>query len=421
MLRITLILLFISIECLAVKIDSDSVDTAISKINDDSIKIRMYIMASYDHQYTETPDYSKVKYYHAKAMELAEKHKWQWAIYRCNRLQGNWGSLRGDYHDALKYDKIGLELAIAFDSTKVSMAMADLADDYINLGNYSLAYYYTLRALQLSYDSLDVVVNQLNIGIIYKEVGEYKKAYQQIRAAQMISEQYDDYEGMAYAYLELGDIYILLNNKIQAFKNLEAAMQYSNRYDIIQLIPEIHLKLGESYTKFNDLEKAKLHYDSALTIYAKYLNQSGEIMTAHGVAKLYIKQERYKDAELLLNLALEMATKTKNTKLKIEILQTSVEMYRKIGDEKKLASHIEQYSDEVLEMHNSNLIDEMHTIKEVMESDISISREQPEIISADKSKSTITVSPWIIDAAIMTFWIVVISLLFVAFYKLRIL
>jgi len=274
--------------------------------SNDSLKIREYIESSHNLRYNPSnPDYRKADSLENLALALAQEHKWPWAIYRVYRLRSAWVTMKGNYHDAIKFDQISLQIAGSHNLGSTITSLIDLSNDYIGLKNYGIAYYYLTQAKGLNPDSLNASIIHLNSSIIHKELGNLNEAIKEINESKKIGLAIKDLEGLLYAQYELSDIYIKLGNYESARTMLLTIMKEAKML-AIEMIPQIHVKLAESSMYMNDITSAEIYCDSAMNLYGRYSNHYGQIQVMIIMSDLYLLKGSKSKAISILQEGLEM-------------------------------------------------------------------------------------------------------------------
>lgn len=187
----------------------DSLEAAVSNSNSDSTKVRALISLSIGYQYL---DHARARQTGTEALTIAEKNKWPWALYESYKQLAFLASLSGDYTTALKYDKANLELSIERnDSSAIAEVLNFIGNDYIQQGIYDEAYYSLIQCHTVSKaidDSLRMDIALHNVGVVFKELGQYQIAMQHFQVARAIGERINDDDGLAYFYDERADVYL---------------------------------------------------------------------------------------------------------------------------------------------------------------------------------------------------------------------
>ncbi len=166
---------------------------------------------------------------------------------------------------------------------------------------------------------------------LYRELGDLKKAEEQILSAIDIQSKDNNESGLACSYTIYGSIATKLQDYKTANLVLEKALVLSKKNDIKNQIGPVKLNLGLLALENNQAEKAINHFDSGLP----YINDHNQ---HYFKAKLYVNKAK---AQLALNEK-EEALKTTNLAMQIsknkgysEIRSTCFELYSQIYEKKK--------------------------------------------------------------------------------------
>ncbi|MEW7292510.1 tetratricopeptide repeat-containing hybrid sensor histidine kinase/response regulator [Aquimarina sp. 2304DJ70-9] len=166
---------------------------------------------------------------------------------------------------------------------------------------------------------------------LYRELGDLKKAEEQILSAIEIQSKDNNENGLACAYTIYGSIATKLQDYETASLVLEKALVLSKKNSIKNQIGPVKLNLGLLALENNQAEKAINHFDSSLP----YINDHDQ---HYFKAKVYVNKAK---AQLSLDQA-EEALKTTNLAMQIsknkgysEIRSVCFELYSQIYEKKK--------------------------------------------------------------------------------------
>lgn len=307
--------------------------------------------------YTFT-DFSKSLQYSTDAINLADKIKNHRLKQRAaQKLALNY-YYKGDYTNALKYESIGLQAALANkDSIDIARSHNNIGNYYYELGEYDEAYYFLShaykvlkRATQNRRDSTTANITLHNVGRVFKELGQYEIALQHLKASRNVSKRIHDMEGEPYSLYEIGDVKLRL-------KEYDSALYYLNRSlsEAGKLLNDggstalredqakTFSKIAKVYFAKKDYVKALTYYDSTFKLHSQADNKFGIAEVELGRATIYQHQGKTDEAVAYTTRALGLATEIKARVLEISCTKLLAALWETKGDVKKALSYFKQF------------------------------------------------------------------------------
>ena len=159
-----------------------------------------------------------------------------------------------------------------------------LCNEYIDIGENDKGLTYSKKALMLA-QNLGFKKGEAkahnNIGIIYKNQGNYPEALKNCFASLKIKEEIKDKKGIASSLNNIGTIYFNQSNYTEALKNYFASLR---------IFEEIKDKYGiaVSYNNIGNIYKDQKNYSEALKNYFSSLKIMKEIKDNYGIAYSYM-------------------------------------------------------------------------------------------------------------------------------------
>ncbi len=182
-----------------------------------------------------------------------------------------------------------------------SKSLGTLAIIFRLIGNFPLALEYNFKRLELvekTNNQKNFAVGLINIGFVYVNQEEYKKALEYYYKADSVLKQLDSVDGEKFIIaLNMGDVYDKLNMNDSAFsyfnKSLNIARQTKNNYfEGMSMVG-----LGNSYLKTEQYLLAMANYKSGI-VYLKAAEDDDLLCEAYlGLATL-LKNLKQKDSAL---------------------------------------------------------------------------------------------------------------------------
>ena len=261
------------------KREIDSLERVISQGIPDTVRINALIQLGDLYAFR---DFSKSLQYSTGAIELAErtgKHRLKQRA--AQKLAVNY-YYKGDYTNALKYESIGLQGAIASkDSVAIAASHNNIGNFYYELGEYDEAYYfltYAYRVLKKSAknesDSITANISLHNLGRVFKELGQYEIALKHLISSRNVSKLIGDKEGEPYSLHEIGDVKLRMEEYDSALFYLNLSVTETNRLlndggtvTLREDQSKTFSKIAKAYLGKKDYNKALAYYDSTFNLH----------------------------------------------------------------------------------------------------------------------------------------------------------
>lgn len=249
---------------------------------------------------------------------------------------------------ALKSGEEALKIAQNIsDYKRQAEALNKMGVVYRNLNNYDKAFDVYNRALRISEqigDSIQTAFSLNNIGGIYRLQGNYNEALTYIFNALKIFERHNYLDGMSFCAINIGLIYRRQNLPEKALEYLTKTLEireqikdYSGKALAINLIAEVYFEIGRT-------EEAYKYYLKVEKEYEKLDDQKGLAAAWIGLAQVFLRKN-----ELQNSLAYALKANTLSKKVSyIEGIAYSynrlARIYNLLGqNEKALSSLREAY------------------------------------------------------------------------------
>jgi signal transduction histidine kinase len=319
----------------------DSLENTLQNKLSDSVRFVTYINLSEQKQYT---DFVNATIYTDKAYAIADKKPWPWAkgmVY--NRLSFL-ATLSGDYTTAMKYDNLNLQMRLeAQDSAAIAQTLNFLGNDYSDLGKYDEAYYYftqSYRVARAINDQMKMTIAIYNIGLVLNELGQYELALNHFNFSRELSEKIGDLDGEVYLMDAIGELYLKKKDYKKSEEYLLSALKALRERNLTIIEPRVIKKLARLKFELKDYEQSLAYYDSASSIHKKANNEFGVAESSLGISEIYIEQQKFDEAEELIEKSLVTAKKNNAQKMTIDCFQKLSYLAEKRGDyEKGLEYH----------------------------------------------------------------------------------
>jgi tetratricopeptide (TPR) repeat protein len=270
--------------------------------------------------------------------EFRSKARYKKAIIHCNNvLSSSLG--RGDYDIASKaafylgsiyYDIDMLQQALnkyaislkyskrvvdKMTIGKVSMGMAGV---FYKKGDIKKAIPWAKKAIVTfqQFGNKDDIANAFgNLGLLYESLGNYGKAIEACEESLRISKHIGDLRGVALRYSSLGEFNLKMGKYPEAIKFIQESQDICHKMDFKWLLTYNYCYLAEAYHRQNDLEAALRTIKIALKLSVDIGASKNEGQALLVYADILKRRKRWKQASKLLDRAIEIARKSKNTEL----------------------------------------------------------------------------------------------------------
>ncbi|KAK3155468.1 hypothetical protein QOZ80_2BG0203640 [Eleusine coracana subsp. coracana] len=256
---------------------------------------------------------------------------------------------RGEYVEALKWLRIDYDISVKYlPQRQVLPSCQSLGEVYLRLNRFSEALTYQKKHLLLAKESDDLVEQQranTQLGRTYYEIlrkNEYdhialrnaKKYFKlSMKLARSLKEKspseksgflrelIDSYNNMGMLELELDNYEDAEKLLIQGLKICDD--EEVNAYD--EARTRLHHNLGNVYTALRNWNKAKGHIEKDIEICRKIRHPQGEAKGFVNLGELHSRVQKYEDAKLCYNKALQIAKCLEDEDALMEQIQGNIE------------------------------------------------------------------------------------------------
>lgn len=248
------------------------------------------------------------------AIELAKAV--QYSKGKCNAFinLGHLAFLNGNIIDSFNYLNDAEKLAKNLNDP---LALAEIYYTrglaYNSIGIYNSAIEEGLKSFKIynKYKSETDIAKMNNFfGGIYATQKKYKKAIEHVNKSLEISLKQKDTFSLGVIYLNLGITYFE-NDKIDKAKiYLNKALNINKKYNNQDWLSLNYQFIGNIKLVKYDFIKALENYAIALTIAEKQNNKKREVETLNSIGELYLKDNKFKEADKALEKSLRISTES---------------------------------------------------------------------------------------------------------------
>ncbi len=272
----------------------------------------------------------------------------------------------GEYSVALNYHLKALNLRmIVGDKKLIARSCNNLALVYANQNDLIKALEYQLKGLKIKEeinDTREISISYANIGLIYSDQKNHKMALEYFFKALMLDIQFKDSVGISFDYKGIGTEYYKMGNLELAKLNQERALK------IKLSLRSIDKELTDLYNNLANIEADTKNFNMALVYYRKSLELNNLLEDKKAVAiseanigTTLIDIENYNEAEEYLVKSLHIANEIKARNIQISIYEQLMILYertrnfskayeasklfKKLSDESSLTNNFEKLNE----------------------------------------------------------------------------
>lgn len=323
----------------------DSLEKVLQQALVDSARVRTLVSLSKSYQFI---DFAKGLSYAEEAVKLSQKIDQPRTKTLSHQNLAYYYTLSGDYSTALNYSNLSLQNSLLTkDSILLAATYNFLGRNYYNIGEYDEAYFYFTRSYGLAKknnDSAKMALALYNVGCVFKEMGQYDRAMSHITLSRNISHSIKDGSADAYYYHEIGDIQIRKGQYDSALTSLFKSKDLANTWQLEVLKPSIFTKIAHAYLLKNDFERSFSYYDSTYALYRKTNNRYGMAEVYLGRGVVYLNQQKYDQAENLIEHSLDVAHAINARVLEIQCHKNLYAIAEQQGEYKNALNYFKLYT-----------------------------------------------------------------------------
>ena len=173
-------------------------------------------------------------------------------------------AIMGNHTNAVKYHQRAIRiLRLEGESVDLASALLNAGDEYITNHKWDSALIYTEEAgviFENLHSPLGEAYSMGNLGMIYAQMGDARKAEENMNRAIVLLEELDEYYPIAVYLNSIADIYLENGDKVTALNYALRSLQLARRYGLKDQISEANLKLSEIYERLGKLGESFAYY-----------------------------------------------------------------------------------------------------------------------------------------------------------------
>ncbi len=356
--------------------NTDSLENTLQNKLSDSVRLITFIKLSEQKQYT---DFVNAILYADKAFAIAEGKNWPWAKRLVYGQLAFLATISGDFSTAMKYDNLNHQMNLdALDSAAIAQTLNFLGNDYYELGKYDEAYYHFTQSYRMARaldDQKKMAIAIFNIGLVLTELGQYEMALNHYNFSRDISEKVGDLDGLVFVLEATGELYLKRNEYKKSEEYLVAALKAVRERNLTIIEPKTLKALARVKFKQLEYKKAFAYYDTALVQHKKAKNEFGVAKANLGKSEIYIEQQKFDEAQTLIEASLITAKKVNAEKMTIDCYKQLATVAEKMGDHEISLEYYKNYQQLEDSLFSTKMLekifqDQLRTQAEVKDTEI---------------------------------------------------
>lgn len=232
-------------------------------------------------------------------------------------------------------------------------------------GSYKLAFRYLFIANSLYNeldDSLGIANTLLNLGMVYQDQTDFKKAEEHYKKAISIFSNLNLPDRVATTQTKWGSMLVMMNKNDEAYDKLIAALKIHEANNFLYGIAEVNNKLGELFIQKKEYNAALSYLLQSVEAGAKRMDHVGTADNFQRIGEIYIEKGDNDQAESYLERGKQMAETFNLKSIQKRIYFSLKLLYQKKGNLKQSMQYFDQYaavSDSLFNEEKANQIASM--------------------------------------------------------------
>ncbi len=186
---------------------------------------------------------------------------------------------------------------------------------YYQLGETDKALAWDLKSLELKEmigDKKQIVNSLMNLGILYAQIGKVKDAFATFDKSLKLSESIHDKLGIGGALVNLGILYSSQGQKEEALNNFRQNLKIRQTLNDKKGIANSFENIASIYADLRKFDTALYYLNQSFLIYTELDNKRGIVNTLKNQASIYTEKGEYEKATSFLKNCLVIAEKSNN-------------------------------------------------------------------------------------------------------------
>jgi CHAT domain-containing protein/Flp pilus assembly protein TadD len=204
-----------------------------------------------------------------------------------------------------------------------------------------------LHLLQATPDDLREKLLLVQLGSLYRKLGNYAEAASVLDKALTLARASDDLRTEESALAQLASVHYRQSDYLQALEDWSRALDVSKAIKLrkakIQTNPQQHIGgIGDVYYRLGDLATAEQKYLEALALSVEAKDRLNQSSVLKSLGDLYIEQGKLSQAIAIEEQALALGEKSANLPNQFGALNSLSALYRQMGDAPKAMDYVQR-------------------------------------------------------------------------------
>ncbi len=321
-------------------------------------------------------DFDSTYFYAQKALDIAKKLKKESFIARAYKETGNVYYFKSNYVKALdNYKEAIRHFKEAHDFTGIVHSEINIGLVYEELGLFNKAIQYYIKASELAKEhnlirELYGITN--NMGNIYYRMENYKQALESYTEAYEKAIEEQNQKHISNATNNLGSVNIELGNYPEAEKFLKESLHTAKKSYNISGIVSATNNLGKLYFIQHQYNTALQYYRQSLRHAIQSELAKDAANTLRNIGGIYLTMQQYDSAYHYFHRTEEIADSNGYIEISIPLKLDFADLFEKTGDLQQAITAYKSYmsqKDSISKKNNEQELSELQTIYETEEKD----------------------------------------------------
>jgi len=263
--------------------------------------------------YYKIGDNSSALEYHLKSLRYREALKDEKLLATAYNAIGLVYTSLDEFEISNDYFLKSLEIEKKYNNTtNIAMIYNNISTNYFKQGDYNKTLEYLLKSEEIINDTdLNKSLLLVNIGDVYRHLGEIKKAKEYLFTAIDYSKKTKNKHYLSLAYCYLGELFLSQKDARQARFFFEKSMRIAKEMRVLDVLKDNYKGLVNTYTLLNNSDSVLKYNNFFFAINDSIFNNQ----TADKIAELQIKYEFDKKEKEIENLIIKNQLADRNQKI----------------------------------------------------------------------------------------------------------
>ena len=254
---------------------------------------------------------------------------------------------KAEYTEAITYYKLAQDKAnLAENERKVSLLYNNMGVLYKNLGEYKTAmdcYYKSLEIDLRNDDEKSIAETYGNIGVLYKNMDDYEKAMEYYEKAVTINKKLNAQRSLSQNYNNMGVLLKIEGKYDEALKIYDEALELSKKTKDVKSELSTSINIAIVYKNMKEYTSAIEQFLKANDLAQSLSSKREEATISLNLGEIYYLQGNKTQAKAAFDKALQIGFQIDSDQLKQSANFNLHEFYLTSGDYKKALSHYKEY------------------------------------------------------------------------------